>query len=184
MKKNIKTKKDIRIAKAIKKKNSNKLIIPAVVILLLAGIVYAVENSQKTVVSQNPIESLKDVRKQIDNEYSKKGIGTNTPSVKNGYIPVLSARKADKLPDYAYTNGMTLQAYKYATEHPEAVEQMPCYCGCAEHGSDASEGKPHKFLRDCFITDKGEYDNHASFCDLCIGINIKTQKAVPQGISG
>jgi flagellar basal body-associated protein FliL len=30
-----------------------------------------------------------------------------------------------KLPSYAYTNPLTLKAYKYATEHPEILEQIP-----------------------------------------------------------
>jgi len=77
---------------------------------------------------------------------------------------------------------MTLQAYKYATEHPEVLEQIPCYCGCGQHGSEASEGRPHRFLRDCFINDKGEYDDHASFCDVCIGEAVKAMKALPDGI--
>jgi hypothetical protein len=77
---------------------------------------------------------------------------------------------------------MTLKAYKYATEHPEVLEQIPCYCGCGQHGSVASEGKPHKSVRDCFISDNGNYDNHASFCDTCVGIEMKAQSYFPNGI--
>lgn len=166
--------------KNFKKKGNNKLITAVVVVILLIGIAYAVKvpakDNQKTAVS------LKEIRAQIDSEYGTKGgMGTNTPAVIDNYNPILSSRKADKLPDYVYTNAMTLKAYKYATEHPETLEQIPCYCGCGEHGSEASEGKPHRFLRDCFITDKGEYDNHASFCDVCIGINLKVQTALSSG---
>jgi hypothetical protein len=77
---------------------------------------------------------------------------------------------------------MTLKAYKYATEHPEILEQIPCYCGCGQHGSVESGGKPHKSVRDCFITDEGVYDNHASFCDVCVGIATKAQSYFPNGI--
>ncbi|MFA4934934.1 MAG: PCYCGC motif-containing (lipo)protein [Candidatus Methanoperedens sp.] len=86
-----------------------------------------------------------------------------------------------KLPSYAYTNPITLQAYKYATEHPEMLEQIPCYCGCGSHGSEASDYKPHRFLRDCFINDNWEFDEHASFCDVCIGEAIKTQDYLAKG---
>ncbi|MDO9097374.1 MAG: PCYCGC motif-containing (lipo)protein [Candidatus Methanoperedens sp.] len=86
-----------------------------------------------------------------------------------------------KLPSYAYTNPITLKAYKYAIEHPENLEQIPCYCGCGSHGSEASDYKPHRFLRDCFINDNWEFDEHGSFCDICIGEAIKTQDYLAKG---
>jgi hypothetical protein len=79
-----------------------------------------------------------------------------------------------KLPSYAYTNPLTLKAYRYATEHPEMLEQIPCYCGCGGHSG-------HRFLRDCFIHDDWTYDDHASFCDVCIGEAIKVQDYLAQG---
>lgn len=86
-----------------------------------------------------------------------------------------------KLPSYAYTNPIALKAYKYATEHPDILEQIPCYCGCGSHGSEASDYKPHRFVRDCYLNDNWEYDEHASFCDVCIGIASKVQSYLDQG---
>ena len=86
-----------------------------------------------------------------------------------------------KLPSFAYTNPITLKAYKYAIQHPEILEQIPCYCGCGSHGSQASDYKPHRFLRDCFITDNWTYDEHASFCDVCVGEATKVQDYLAQG---
>lgn len=85
------------------------------------------------------------------------------------------------LPSYAYTNPITLKAYKYAIERPDMLEQIPCYCGCGAHGSEASDYKGHRFLRDCFINDRGEFDEHASFCDTCVGEAIKTQDYLASG---
>jgi hypothetical protein len=166
--------------KTRKKSGNSKLIIAAVLTILLVGMAYALTVPTKVSQKTTPI-SLKEVRAQIDLEYGKKGTGTDTPAVIDNYIPILSPRKVDKLPDFAYTNAMTLKAYQFATEHPEILEQIPCYCGCGEHGSEMSEGKPHKFVRDCFITDKGVYDSHASFCDICVAINVKAQSALPSG---
>ncbi len=172
-----------RIEKNPKKKGNSTLIIAAIAVILLAAIAYAIMSGSSAPQETKKIAvSLKEVRAQIDAEYGKKGSGTNTPAVRDDYVSVLAPRKADKLPDYVLTNAMTLQAYKYATEHPEVVEQIPCYCGCGQHGSQASDGRPHRFLRDCFINDNGEYDDHASFCDVCIGEAIKAMKALPDGI--
>ncbi|HEX7627300.1 MAG TPA: PCYCGC motif-containing (lipo)protein, partial [Candidatus Methanoperedens sp.] len=67
-------------------------------------------------------------------------------------------------------------------EHPEVLEQIPCYCGCGVHGSTVSGGKPHMSVRDCFISNDGVYDDHASFCDVCVGIATKAMSYFPTGI--
>ncbi len=79
-----------------------------------------------------------------------------------------------KLPSYAYTNPVTLKAYRYATEHPDLLEQIPCYCGCGGHSG-------HRFLRDCYIKDDWTYEEHASFCDVCVGEAIKLQDYLASG---
>lgn len=128
-----------------KKKGSRTLIIIGMVVLLLiAGIAYAVLS----------------------------GGQTTTKNTEDSGI---------KLPSFAYTNAITLNAYKYATEHPDILEQIPCYCGCGSHGSEASDYKPHRFLRDCFINDHWQYDEHASFCDTCVGENTKIQEYLGEG---
>ncbi|MCZ7398070.1 MAG: PCYCGC motif-containing lipoprotein [Candidatus Methanoperedens sp.] len=91
--------------------------------------------------------------------------GETTPKKTNSEI---------KLPSYAYTNPLTLKGYQYATEHPEILEQIPCYCGCGGHSG-------HRFLRDCYVHDDWTYDEHASFCDVCVGEAIKVQDYLAQG---
>lgn len=171
--------------KVSKKKGNSRLIIAVVGVILLALIANAfLSGDSGTKETKKTGMTLKELRAQIDEEYTKKGyMGTNTPPVIDGYIPILAPKTAGKLPEYVYTNAMTLSAYKYATEHPEVLEQLPCYCGCGQHGSEASDGKPHRFLRDCYINDKGEYDSHASTCDVCIGLAMRAQNNFPSGIA-
>jgi len=162
-----------------KNKGNNYILIIAVAAIILIGAFVLLSGGQQK--TENT-KTLKEVRALIDSEYGNLAPPTNTPPVKDNYIPILTPRKAGKLPDFAVTNAMTLKAYTYATEHPEVLEQIPCYCGCGQHGSVASGGKPHKSVRDCFISDNGTYDNHASFCDTCVGIAMKAQSYFPNGI--
>lgn len=79
-----------------------------------------------------------------------------------------------KFPSFVYTSPLTLKAYTYATEHPDILEQIACYCGCGGHSN-------HRFLRDCFMLDDRTYDEHASFCDTCVAEAIKVQDYLSQG---
>lgn len=164
-----------------KKKGNNNILIIAAAAIILIGAYALFSGGSQTTEPKNTM-TLKDVRALIDKEYGNKAPGTKTPPVRDDYIPILIPRKADKLPDFAVTNAMTLKAYKYATEHPEILEQIPCYCGCGEHGSITSGGEPHMSVRDCFISNDGIYDDHASFCDVCVGIATKAQSYFPTGI--
>jgi len=168
----------IRI-KSPKNKGNNKIIIIAVAAIILIGAYVLLVGGQQ---KNENTKTLREVRALIDSQYGDLAPGTDTPPVKDNYIPILTPRKAGKLPDFAVTNAMTLKAYTYATEHPEVLEQIPCYCGCGQHGSKASGGKPHKSVRDCFISDNGTYDDHASYCDTCVGIAMKAQSYFPNGI--
>ena len=58
------------------------------------------------------------------------------------------------LPASAFT-GKARDAYAAATEIPETLAQLPCYCHC-----DQSFG--HKSLHSCFV------DDHASQCAVCV----------------
>ncbi len=176
-KQNVKTKNE----KKPKKKGSNKLIIGIVAVLLLAVIAYAALSTGST-DSKKPV-TLKEVRAMIDAKYSGPGREpTNTAPVVDGYKPIVSPKAAGKFPDFVYTSSLTLKAYTYATEHPEVLEQIPCYCNCGVHGSTLSGGQPHKFLRDCFINDKGQYDDHASYCDTCVAEALMAEQYLPDGI--
>ena len=100
-----------------KKKGFNNILIIAIAAIILIGaFVLLTGNSQKTEPTQKM--TLKEVRALIDKEYGNRGVpGTNTPSVKDNYMPILIPRKADKLPDFAVTNAMTLKAYTVSYTH-------------------------------------------------------------------
>ena len=79
------------------------------------------------------------------------------------------------LPGYAYSSPITLKAYEYTALNPQIIDQFGCYCGCGGIG--------HESLMNCFITDEGEYDNHGSQCDICVGEVTKIKKMYEDGLS-
>lgn len=87
----------IRI-KTPKNKGNNTIIIIAVAAIILIGAYILLSGSQQ---KNENTRTLKEVRALIDSEYGNLAPGTDTPPVKDNYIPILSPRKAGKLPDFA-----------------------------------------------------------------------------------
>ena len=74
-----------------KKGNNNIIIIAVAAIILIGAFVLLTSGSQKTEPTQKM--TLKDVRALIDKEYGNRGgSGTNTPPVKDNYLPILSPK--------------------------------------------------------------------------------------------
>ena len=83
-------------------------------------------------------------------------------------------------PAFVRSNAATEEAYAYALQHPEIVEWMPCYCGCAAMG--------HGSNLDCYfkhgvVGDKAVYEEHASYCDICVQITLKAKQLNASGQS-
>jgi hypothetical protein len=71
-------------------------------------------------------------------------------------------------------------AYQFALSNPDALKNVPCYCGCGAVG--------HTSNYSCYVKEikpSGEvvYDAHALFCYLCVQINEDTQKMTKEGKS-
>ena len=67
------------------------------------------------------------------------------------------------LPDYVQNAASEVQtAYQFAVEHPEILQQIPCYCGC-------EKGLGHKHNLACYITAfnpdgrVAQYSDHAAY---------------------
>ena len=52
-------------------------------------------------------------------------------------------------PEYVRASARTEEAYRYAMQHPQIVQWMPCYCGCEAmgHGGNFPEGAPRALLQ-------------------------------------
>lgn len=55
----------------------------------------------------------------------------------------------------------TVELYRFVAGHQELAERVTCYCGCGPQSG-------HRFLRDCFVLDSGDFEAHASGCGVCL----------------
>ena len=87
----------------------------------------------------------------------------------------LNIRNVDGLPLAAQENEHVREAYMFAQERSELLEQLPCYCGCVHMG--------HRHNRDCYIDDKGKWVEHGSLCGGCVGVTLDAKKLFLEGKS-
>ena len=71
-------------------------------------------------------------------------------------------------------------AYAFALARPDVLQWLPCYCGCGAMG--------HRSNLDCFFQHREEmgrydYEEHASFCDVCVNIANRAHQLLGQGKS-
>lgn len=84
-------------------------------------------------------------------------------------------------PDYVrHAHPRVAEAYRYALERPDVIEWMPCYCGC--------EGMGHRSNLDCFLRSRMAggavaFEEHASFCDICIETALLAKQRLAEGRS-
>lgn len=64
-------------------------------------------------------------------------------------------------PDYVYRSAQALRGYQLAVDNQDMLTYLPCYCGC---GQDST----FKNLKDCFISDDGEFNPHGANCLICL----------------
>lgn len=99
----------------------------------------------------------------------------------DGDMPMVGADEAwTARPAYVRANAATEEAYAFALAHPQIVQWMPCYCGC--------EAMDHGGNLDCYYKhgqpgDKAVFEEHASFCDICVDITLKTKQLDAEGKS-
>lgn len=82
-------------------------------------------------------------------------------------------------PDFTGTDARTEEAYRYAFDHPQVLQWMPCYCGCGATG--------HRSNLDCYFDPRSDgsikFEEHASYCDVCVNITLRAKQLVASGSS-
>lgn len=78
------------------------------------------------------------------------------------------------LPSYALINDKIKEGYLFATENPDALNGVNCFCGCMK---TVHNGRIHnRGLLDCFKKENNDYDSHAANCDMCITEALEVRK--------
>jgi len=86
-----------------------------------------------------------------------------------------------ELPDFLRDEPVRVrEAYQFAAMHPDALETVPCYCGCGSMG--------HTSNLSCYIGEMDEaggitYDNHAAGCGICVDITQDVMRMTNEGKS-
>jgi hypothetical protein len=72
-------------------------------------------------------------------------------------------------------------AYRFAAEHPEVMNYVPCFCGCERMG--------HRGNEDCFVKardvngDVVEWEDHGMECAVCLDVATRAQQMFTSGAS-
>lgn len=77
-------------------------------------------------------------------------------------LQALTLASLSEMPDYVQQAAPEVQeAYRFAVANPEALEHIPCYCGCNSLGHiNNAECYVKTFNPDGSVT---EFDNHAAY---------------------
>jgi len=104
---------------------------------------------------------------------------TNTPQATMAEMDGPQAAAWEGRPAYTHTTARTEEAYRYAMQHPLILQWMPCYCGC--------EAMDHRSNLDCFLRPRMggtaiQFEEHASYCVICVDTALMAKRMVADGI--
>lgn len=112
-----------------------------------------------------------------------KAVWTAAPAANGGAGEMANAMQVAwaNRPAFVRSNGRTEEAYAYAAAHPEVLQWIPCYCGCA--------GMGHRSNLDCFFKPTSgdlarlQFEEHASGCQVCVDEALMAKQLTAQGQS-
>jgi hypothetical protein len=153
------------------KKTSN-WIIPAIVALFVAGMVYWINQQNSVAPAQQPSASAPAAASESTGPSVMMNAPEPTPETIPSHFGSAEAAKPypKTLPPEQFPNPIIAHAYRVAQEMPGTLAQQPCYCYCYKTAG-------HRGLLDCYA------DLHASSCSVCIQEALLTEKLQKEGRS-
>jgi hypothetical protein len=103
------------------------------------------------------------------------GDGSDDRGFSDPLLDELISSSSISLPEYALSSKKTEAGYRVAMEIPEVLEKMPCYCSCGAIG--------HESLKHCYIKANGSFEEHASYCDICVNEALDVYMWQKEGVT-
>jgi hypothetical protein len=102
----------------------------------------------------------------------------HTPTQHAAQTPAEAAWAAR--PAYVRSHPVIEEAYAYALARPDALDWLPCYCGCV--------AMDHRSNLDCFFKPTMDglepvFEEHASYCDICVETALMAKQMLGEGHS-
>jgi len=69
-------------------------------------------------------------------------------------------------------------AYQFAVAHPDALRNVPCYCGCGAIGHHSNLAC---YMKDVSAGGEIVFDDHARGCSICVDIALDVMKMTEEG---
>jgi hypothetical protein len=97
---------------------------------------------------------------------------------KQANLPPLPFGPRDPLPR---SPQVVAAVFKFAAEHPEVLNYVPCFCGCDHMG--------HKGNTDCFVKSRAangdvlQWEPHGTECQVCIDVGQQAMQMYSSGAS-
>jgi hypothetical protein len=167
-------------ARAIRTGRRARYLLPVVVLALVGGTTFAACGDRH---AAGAVPTMSTTQAASMPAGSAMAEGARTPQAAAAGVMDAAPAGADDAwahrPAFTGLTAATEAAYHYALFNPQLVQWMPCYCGCA--------AMDHRSNLDCYIkpTTDGQitFEEHASYCDVCVQITLKTKELMAQGAS-
>jgi hypothetical protein len=72
------------------------------------------------------------------------------------------------------------QAYQFAVSNPDALKNVPCYCGCGAAGHTSNYSC---YIKEVKPTGEITFDQHALGCSICVDISQDVMRLTKNGKS-
>lgn len=69
-------------------------------------------------------------------------------------------------------------AYQFAVAHPDALRNVPCYCGCGAIGHHSNLAC---YMKDSSAGSEIVFDDHALGCSICVDIALDVMEMTGEG---
>ncbi|HVC21485.1 MAG TPA: PCYCGC motif-containing (lipo)protein [Vicinamibacterales bacterium] len=127
-------------------------------------------------------------RQQTKSASSLTTLAAPSPASKQPWHPWLKPHPQKNLPPLVLpkfqltrSKAEVRELYKFAAEHPEVLNYVPCYCGCQRDGHHSNE--------DCFVKSRAKdgdvtaWTDHAMMCPMCLAIAERAMRMSDAGSS-